>query len=127
VQHGECDEEFPDPSGGFYVNESKDLVREITHENWDGNVHWRSYELRSGRPMGDSLICASGRIIQWADREATPEEAARMERLDAEFKEHARAIELMEVLLKNVPDDQLFAEVRRRGHRVIRETCLSAW
>jgi len=104
---------------GFYVNESKDLVREITHQDGNGNVHWRSYFLRSGRPTGDSLMCSPERIVQWADREATQEEAGRMERLDAELTQRARAIELMKVVLMNIPDDQLFAEVQRRGHRVI--------
>jgi hypothetical protein len=105
--------------GGFYVNESKGLVREITHEEGDGNVHWRSYDLRSGRPTGDSLMCAPLWIVQWADREGTPEETARMERLDAELMQRARLIEVIEIVLKNLPDDQLFAEVKRRGYRVI--------
>jgi len=104
--------------GRFYVNERKYLVREITDEQGDGNVHWRSYELQSGRPTGDSLLCSPGRILQWADREATPEEAARMERLDAELAQRARVMGLMDVVLKNLTDEQLFAEVRRRGHRV---------
>jgi hypothetical protein len=105
--------------GGFYVNESKGLVREITHEQGDGNVHWRSYDLPSGRPTGDSLMCSPARIVQWADREATPVEAARMERLDAALRERARLTDLIEVVLKNLPDDQLFAEVERRGRRVL--------
>jgi hypothetical protein len=105
--------------GGFYVNESKGLVREVTHEDGNGYVHWRSYDLRSGRPTGDFLLCSPARILQWADREAAPEEEARLERWDAESTERARIMQLVEFVLKNLPDDQLFAEVQRRGHRVI--------
>jgi hypothetical protein len=105
--------------GGFYVNESKYMVRELTHEDEAGNVHWRSYYLPTGEPTGDSLMCSPGRILQWADREASPEEVSRMQQLDAGLKERARVIEWAELVLKNLPDEQLLAEVRRRGHRVI--------
>ncbi len=105
--------------GGFYVNESKHLVREITHEDENGNVHWRSYELDDGRATGDFLMCSPYQILRWADREATPEEVARMERSDALLKEAARLMDWAEGVLRNVPDEQLFAEVRRRGRRVV--------
>jgi hypothetical protein len=105
--------------GGFYVNESKHLVREITHEDEDGNVHWRSYELETGTATGDSLACSPSRIVQWAAREATPEETARMNRSDAVIKQNARTIAFAEFILKNIPDEQLFAEVHRRGRRVL--------
>jgi hypothetical protein len=105
--------------GGFYVNESKGLVREITREDDSGRVHWRSYDLRTGSPTGDSLMCSAGRIAQWADREATVDEVARMGRRSAETAEWARAMELAEIVLKTVSDEWLFDEVRRRGHQVI--------
>lgn len=105
--------------GGFYVNESKGLVRQITQQAPDGRVYWRSYDLQTGKATGDSLVCEPGRIRQWADRKATPEEAARMDRGDAWTKEIARTMEWVNVVLTSVPDEQLFEEVRRRGHRVI--------
>ncbi len=105
--------------GGFYVNQRKDLVREITNNDWAGKVHWRSYYLRTGEATGDFLMCSPEHILKWADREASLEEVSRLKRLDAAAKESARAIEWAEIVLKNMPDDRLFAEVRRRGHRVI--------
>jgi hypothetical protein len=105
--------------GGFYVNERKGLVREITHEARDGNVHWRSYNLQTGSPTGDSLMCSPAWVLKWADREATPEETARLKRSDAGPSGEAQLHRLIEFVIKNIPDDQLFAEVRRRGHRVI--------
>jgi hypothetical protein len=105
--------------GGFYVNESKGLVREITHETPDGNVCWRSYDLRTGSPTGDSLACSPGRIVQWADREATAAETAGMRRLDADLSRDERIDKIVDFVIKNIPDDQLIAEVQRRGYRVI--------
>jgi hypothetical protein len=105
--------------GGFYVNESKGLVHEITQQAADGRVYWRSYELRTGKAMGDSLVCSPERIIQWADREATPEEEARMDRGDAWTKQIERTMAWVDRVLKEVPDEHLFEEVRRRGRQVI--------
>jgi hypothetical protein len=105
--------------GGFYVNESKGLVREITQETPNGNLCWRSYDLRTGSPTGDSLACSPGRIVQWADREATAEETAGMRRSDADFSSDERIDKIVDFVIKNIPDDRLFAEVQRRGYRVI--------
>jgi hypothetical protein len=105
--------------GAFYVNENKGLVREITHEDWDGNVHWRGYNLSDGKATGDSVKCSLSRIVQWADREATAEEAVRMDRAGAETRELSRVLKWAESVLESVPDQLLFAEVRRRGHQVI--------
>jgi hypothetical protein len=66
--------------GGFYVNESKGLVHEIMREDGDGYVYRRSYDLRTGSPTGDSLMCSPGRIAQWADREATADEVVMVQR-----------------------------------------------
>jgi hypothetical protein len=101
--------------GGFYVNENKGLVREITHEDWDGNVHW-GYNLSDGKATGK---CSLSRIVQWADREATAEEAVRMDRVGAETRKLSRVLKWAESVLESVPDQLLFAEARRRGHQVI--------
>ena len=105
--------------GGFYVSEKKSLVREVTHVDGDGFAHWRSYELRDGTPTGDSLRCAPGRIVQWADREATPKESAAMKRPEADRKDRMRFMGFLDNLLEMLPDEQLFAEVHRRGRKVI--------
>jgi hypothetical protein len=105
--------------GHFFVNEKKGLVREITAETDDGNVRWRSYWL-DGRPTGDSLMCSIGHIPIWADREATPEEVARMQRHEAVAMENARTLKWFYRLLENTPDEILLAEIRRRGYEVVR-------
>jgi hypothetical protein len=104
--------------GGFYVNEKEKLAREVTHEQGDGNVLWRSYDLPSGRSTGDSMMCSLGQIVQWADREATAEEVARMNRESAEAKDFARGMAFVDGLLKHLPDELLVGEVRRRGLKV---------
>ena len=99
--------------GGFYVSEKKGIVREVWKEE-NGDAYWRSYELRSGDPTGDSLVCSKYTLSQWADREATPEEVARMKRGQANVNSIANAMEMVNLVLKNVSDEQLLAEVRRR-------------
>ncbi len=104
--------------GSFWVNEKKHLVREITGQTWDGNVHWRSYWLDDGRPTGDSLMCSVAQIIHWSDREATAEEAARMQRMDGMAMQAARENRLIAIALSEASDEQLLDEVRRRGFQV---------
>ncbi len=106
-------------TGHFFVNEEKGLVREITFEKPDGNVLWRSYYAADGRPTGDSFLCSIARILQWADREATPAEVARMQRDDGRAEEMARTIELVNQILANAPDELLLAEIRRRGYDIV--------
>lgn len=103
--------------GGFYASEKKGLVREITDEK-NGDVYWRSYDLRTGEATGDSLVCSKYHLTQWAEREATPEEVAKMKRGDADTKDMARVMKMVDLVLKNITDEQLLAEVRRRGLNV---------
>jgi hypothetical protein len=107
-------------TGRFFVQEKKGLAREITSETDDGNVFWRSYWLADGRPTGDSLMCSKYHIVHWADREATAEEIARMQRHDAAVLEDARVLKWLNKLLANAPDEYLLAEIRRRGYDVVR-------
>ena len=100
--------------GGFYVSEKKGLVREVWKEG-NGNAYWHSYDLRSGEATGHSLLCSKYHLSRWADREAGPEEVARMQRDQADKKDMARTMELVDMVLKNIPDKQLLAEVHRRG------------
>ncbi len=104
--------------GTFWVSDRKHLVREITSETFAGDVHWRSYFLEDGRPTGDSLVCSKARILQWSDREATAEEAARMQARRGEDMQEARQMSLIDFGLTNASDEQLLAEIRRRGYRM---------
>jgi len=105
--------------GSFWVNEDKGLVREITSEAWDGNVHWCSYWLDDGRPTGDRLMCSKDHILRWSDREATAEESARVQQRAREALEDTRDNRLIDIALSNASDEQLLAEIRRRGYGVV--------
>jgi hypothetical protein len=99
--------------GKFYANEY--LIREIIEENEKGNVYWRSYILSDGSPTGDNGLCSQQSIRKWADREATPEEIARLRRLEAQAREFEVDRELVHLILRKIPDELLIAEVNRRG------------
>jgi hypothetical protein len=81
--------------GGFYVSESKGLVREVWDEK-DGEVYWRAYVLRTGEPVGRGLMCSKHHLTRWADREAAPDEVARMRRDRADVKDAARMMEFVD-------------------------------
>lgn len=57
-------------------------------------------------------------LARWADREATPEEVAGLNRVDAHAEEAARALEMVGLVLRDAPDELLIAELRRRGYDV---------
>jgi hypothetical protein len=104
--------------GRFYVGRKTSyLVREITHERSADDVHWRSYDVATGEATGDSGVCSKQRIAQWSEREATEEEKAKLNREQAAVKEVAKAMRYFENALRNVPDEMLLAEVRRRALR----------
>ena len=42
-----------------------------------------------------------------------------MRRSDADFSSDERIDKIVDFVIKNIPDDRLFAEVQRRGYRVI--------
>ena len=104
--------------GRCFVSEKKWLIREITGETADGMVHWRSYALSDGRSTGDSLLCSKDHIRRWADREATEEEKATLER-DAPTIKDLAAVAMINYTLANLPDHQLIDEIRRRGYEVV--------
>jgi hypothetical protein len=111
--------------GKFFVSEKKGLVREITAETADGMVHWRSYALLDGRSTGDSLMCSKHQIRRWAEREATEEEKATLERHALPIKELVAAAMINDVLA-NTPDEQLIDEICRRGYKVVRPGTIPA-
>jgi hypothetical protein len=74
--------------GRFYVGRKiYYLVREITHERSANYVHWRSYDVATGEATGDSGVCSKQSMAQWAEREATEEERAKLNRDQAEIKD----------------------------------------
>jgi hypothetical protein len=99
--------------GKIYANAY--LIREIVEENEEGNVFWRSYILEDGSPTGDSGLCSKQTIRKWADRDATAEEVARLQRQEAQAQEVERDRELAHRVLRELPDEFLIAEVKRRG------------
>jgi hypothetical protein len=101
--------------GGFYVSDKKGFVREVVEVTESGDVLWRDFLLSSGEPIGGPNMCSKYTLSQWANREATSEEIARFQRKKADLKENVRTAEIAEMVLANVPDEQLLAEVRRRG------------
>jgi len=109
-------------AGGFYVNDKKGLVREVVDESSDGDVYWRSYRLSDGRATGRSFVCSKAALARWASRKATKKEIARMQQAEAQNKEQEQSAKIFEriaenivdVLLKNIPDQRLMEEVRRR-------------
>jgi hypothetical protein len=102
--------------GGFYVNDNKGLVREIRSETGDGDVQWQAYELRDGAPSpGGSGLCSKNTIFQWATREATEEEISMMQTYEARTNEMKKEFELLDGILKALPDEMLIAEAQRRG------------
>jgi len=65
-------------------------------------------------------MCSKGRILQWADREATAAEVARMQGYNAGPLELARIMTFVNNILANAPDEVLLAEIRRRGYDIVR-------
>jgi hypothetical protein len=54
-------------------------------------------------------------MAQWAEREATEGERAKLNRDQADIKDTVKAVRYFENALRNAPDEMLLAEVRRRG------------
>jgi type IV secretory pathway ATPase VirB11/archaellum biosynthesis ATPase len=69
----------------------------------------------TGEATGDSGVCSKQSMAQWAEREATEEEKAKLNRDQAVVKEIAEAFRYFENALRNAPDEMLLDEVRRRG------------
>ncbi len=76
--------------GMGFVNTRLQLLRVIGFESEfldPGVVFWRAYsleDLAAGvRTYHDSFACSKERIVQWADREVTPEEMQQVQRLQS--------------------------------------------
>jgi hypothetical protein len=102
--------------GGFYVNQQKGLIREIVSEEGEDKIYWRSYSLDDGEPVNHlRALCSKQAILQWADREADAVEIAGLKQAEAQAQEQKEGMELIDHVLKEIPDKMLLAEVRRRG------------
>jgi hypothetical protein len=74
-----------------------------------------SIDVATGEATGDSGVCSKQSVAQWAEREATEEEKAKLNRDQAEFKDAVKTFQYFENALRSAPDEMLLAEVRRRG------------
>jgi hypothetical protein len=72
----------------------------------------------TGEAIGDSGACSKNALAQWAEREATEEEKAKLNRDQADAKQIARSVRYVENALMNAPDEMLLDEVRRRGLKI---------
>lgn len=125
-------------AGKFYVNEVNSKVRQAMSVD-GGDVFWRQFDLRTGETHDyDRGHCSTAYFVgQWATREATADEVARMQVETSNallMEERNRQVKtalnlasnselLTEVrqrhLLAKLTDDELINEVRRRqGDRI---------
>ncbi len=102
--------------GEFFVKQY--LVREIVIDEYV-DVKYRTYFLDDGKPSPPSLSqCSKRWITKWAERKATPEEIARMQRKQAIKQGNERALTLTLEILRLAPDELLLDEVRHRGYSI---------
>jgi len=73
--------------GRFYINEKRELVREITDEVDESQVRWQAYSLTSGAPLSGGA-CSRHQIIRWATREASAEEVAKLQIISEEQRSY---------------------------------------
>ncbi len=65
--------------GKSYVNEGACVIREVVEEVDRHRVKYQAFELDSGRLLpARHRECTKGELRRWADREARPNEAARL-------------------------------------------------
>lgn len=99
--------------GRSYVNEDEGVVREVTDQPDRWSVEYAVYDLRSGRLRGPiHEIVKKNLFLDWADREASREEAARLQRdeLQALFRVHQKACSLIDN--RNTPINEPMSLVR---------------
>ena len=111
--------------GRFYVSKTELFVREIVQEANQANIYWRDYELATGEPIATNLnLCSKRSLAQWAGREATPDEVKLMQQQASTNRERERIQQVINTTLHEASDEDLLAEIRRRGLR--REDVLQA-
>ena len=104
--------------GGFYVKKDGNLIREVLG-SFDGKYQWLSYSTHEGSSWGDSGFIEPSGLAQWAEREATSEEIASLDRETAHKSLQQRNKEYIQGFVDNVlplvSDHDLWREVKRRG------------
>lgn len=103
--------------GKCFVSESKALIRKVyaLSENERTLWLWKSYNLRTFESTGDSCMCSSKQLAKWADREATQAEVAQLHDGSAAAITKGEVVRVVVDILRGCSDEQLLAEVRRRG------------
>ena len=117
-------------TAGFYVNEPRGLVREIMNVRDDGYVEYYSYWLADGVWDGILGVCQKQTLAQWATREATGDEVARLKRSEAKQRRDDRERELLTQVADAMPTrtDDPFASYFPDGFTVRDEAnALVAW
>lgn len=70
--------------GKCYVKDNANVAREVIAELYHRRVVYNSYDLQTGKLLRTpQQICSRKQLIQWADREATAEESAKLLRDEA--------------------------------------------
>ena len=70
--------------GKFYVKDKTRIVREVIALIRQRKVVYNAYDLRSGNLLRTPhQICPKKQLARWADREAEPEEFAKLKRDEA--------------------------------------------
>ena len=100
--------------GHFYLRKGGGFVREIQYETPDGDVGWRDYDYHDGKPFSSGL-CSKYHLSQWAERELTPSEVLKMQTGKADEVQEVRNAALTRAVLQALSDEELLAELRRRG------------
>lgn len=67
--------------GKCYIKDKAQIAREVIAVTHHRKVVYNVYDLRTGKLLSmPHQICPRNQMIRWADREATPEEYAKLER-----------------------------------------------
>lgn len=65
--------------GRSYVNEDADIAREVVEEIDDRKIKYNAFDLTGGSLLPElQQVCRKSDLAHWADREANPEEIAKI-------------------------------------------------
>jgi hypothetical protein len=104
----------------FYLKKDGFSVREVQVVLSDGQVAWRDYNPKDGKPYG-SGVCSLQYFATWAGRELTASEAALMQTDKATELQLERRREQVQWGLDHATNEELLAEVRIRGYEVLKK------
>jgi hypothetical protein len=106
--------------GGYYVGGKGKgyLIRHVTRiegSGWGAQCYWESYHRTTGEANCDGMVCSANHLYNWAEREATPEEIARLGTAPVPNYRDEFVESLKVTVLRGVSDQELLAEAARRG------------